>query len=889
MSKYPFKSVRNLTAVVAALASIGLMSTETVQAEEATDINEAGTLLEQAESQVVSPETIQADQEKESTVTIAHTNDVHGRMQEDGKTIGTAKASVFFDKIDADIVVDAGDAFQGLPLSNHDSGETMNKAMTEAGYQAIAVGNHEFDFGQDIALKYGSKAVKDADPNQMPALSSNAVNTETGELLFQPSKTIKTENGYHVAIIGASTPETKTKTHPKNVANVEFTDPIPAVMAEIDRLIEDQEIKEDAFIVLSHLGVDPATPEKWRGSTLAKQLDAETKYDQYQIIVIDGHSHTVAPAQSFGNVLYQQTGTALNNIGVITFDPSQPGQAHGRLYDKAAVDAIVGNEVDEEVAKIIEQAAATYKEETSRVIIESNPVWLNGVREYVRSQESNLGNLITDAMVSYGRDGGFNNPTSFAMINGGGIREPIAKDEAITEGDVIAVLPFGNIISQITVTGEQIYDMFEHAYRAPIAEEAYTSSNGQHTVPAIDEESGLPNLTANGGFLQISSDVKVYFNPTAEEGKRVHAVYLQNPETKEFELVAKDDSKEYYMATNDFLAQGGDGYDMLSGAREEGPSLDQVVMDMMEKGGKDYLLQYENPLPTERIFAMTAEDYNKLVDKEDQDDSAENAGKDDSAKDTDKDDDDLFSVKLPQVITDALNKDQIASAYVEDLGAAFVFGEDIEKVKSLDITKYDGTEVEDKIEKLLFKDGDIDLYQIKLTDKDGKEVTTKNGTVVRLFVTPGKKVKDIVHLGNRLEISESLDFEADDKTVEFYTPNLSYFAVVYEYGKEAVGVADAQSYIKELKDLGFDLDEKAVLGRIQEAQAGQNAQIEKVANKNETAAVKEEKAEQADASESASEESLPQTGATALSALAASAILSGLGCALVGSARKEDN
>lgn len=286
---------------------------------------------------------------------------------------------------------------------------------------------------------------------------------------------------------------------------------------------------------------------------------------------------------------------------------------------------------------------------------------------------------------------------------------------------------------------------------------------------------------------------------------------------------------------------------------------------------------------------MTAEDYNKLVDKEDQDDSAENAGKDDSAKDTDKDDDDLFSVKLPQVITDALNKDQIASAYVEDLGAAFVFGEDIEKVKSLDITKYDGTEVEDKIEKLLFKDGDIDLYQIKLTDKDGKEVTTKNGTVVRLFVTPGKKVKDIVHLGNRLEISESLDFEADDKTVEFYTPNLSYFAVVYEYGKEAVGVADAQSYIKELKDLGFDLDEKAVLGRIQEAQAGQNAQIEKVANKNETAAVKEEKAEQADASESASEESLPQTGATALSALAASAILSGLGCALVGSARKEDN
>ncbi|MDK6687839.1 5'-nucleotidase C-terminal domain-containing protein, partial [Aerococcus sp. UMB8623] len=72
---------------------------------------------------------------------------------------------------------------------------------------------------------------------------------------------------------------------------------------------------------------------------------------------------------------------------------------------------------------LIDQARFNYDNETSRQLVDNNPVFLNGRRNYVRSHETNLGNLITDAMVAYGREGGFNNPTDFAMINGGGIRE----------------------------------------------------------------------------------------------------------------------------------------------------------------------------------------------------------------------------------------------------------------------------------------------------------------------------------------------------------------------------------------------------------------------------------------------------------------------------------
>lgn len=322
--------------------------------------------------------------------------------------------------------------------------------------------------------------------------------------------------------------------------------------------------------------------------------------------------------------MLQQTGTALNNIGLVTLNFVDPSLTEGQLVDAQTALETIGYEFDEEgnqvtagrtnetVQAIVDEASAAFEEETGRVIVEENPIWFNGVREYVRSHETNSGTYVTDAMVGYGRNGGFNNPTDFAMINGGGIRDQIVQGKPITEGDVIAVLPFGNIISQIQVTGETIYDMFELAYSATTVTESYSSSDGQYTVEAIDEDSNLPSLAALGGFLQVSSDIKIYFDPTLEAGQRVLGVYILNRETGEFGLVADDASDSYFMATNDFLAQGGDGYTMLSGEREEGPSLDRVVMDAMETGVVN-LADYADELSQNQIIPTLTADYEALL------------------------------------------------------------------------------------------------------------------------------------------------------------------------------------------------------------------------------------------------------------------------------------
>ncbi|KAF3300034.1 hypothetical protein FPV21_05755 [Carnobacterium sp. PL12RED10] len=549
-------------------------------------------------------------------ITIAHTNDIHGRAEQANGVIGIANAAQYFEEVDADVIVDAGDAFQGLPLSNHDEGAAMAEAMNEAGYDAMAVGNHEFDFGQDVATGYQDKT-------GFPVLSVNTVYADSQELVFESSTNVSTQ-GYNLGVVGVTTPETATKTHPNNVENIEFLSPIDTTVNEINRLIEDQITIEDAFIVLSHLGIDATTNEEWRATALAAALDDIATFDAYQIIILDGHSHTAFANERYGNVLLQQTGTALNNIGLVTLNLVDPSLTEGQLVDAQTALETIGYEFDEEgnqvtagrtnetVQAIVDEASAAFEEETGRVIVEENPIWFNGVREYVRSHETNSGTYITDAMVEYGRNGGFNNPTDFAMINGGGIREQIVQGEPITEGDVIAVLPFGNIISQIQVTGETIYDMFELAYSATTVTEPYSSSDGQYTVEAIDEDSNLPSLAALGGFLQVSSDIKIYFDPTLEAGQRVLGVYILNRETGEFELVADDASGSYFMATNDFLAQGGDGYTMLSGEREEGPSLDRVVMDAMETGVVN-LADYADELPQNQIIPMLTADYEALL------------------------------------------------------------------------------------------------------------------------------------------------------------------------------------------------------------------------------------------------------------------------------------
>ena len=518
---------------------------------------------------------------------IIHTNDVHGRIVEEKGVIGDAKLAAVIEEErknnPSTLVVDAGDAFQGLPISNSSKGEERAKLLNEMGYDAMAVGNHEFDFGLDEAKKY--KEILN-----FPLLSSNTY--VNGARLFEASTIVdKDKNvvGDEFVVIGVTTPETATKTHPKNVQGVTFKDPI----SEVNSVIDEVEARAAAegksyknYVVLAHLGVDTTTPVEWRGSTLAEALSNNPKLKGKRVTVIDGHSHTVQSTTYGDNVTYNQTGSYLNNIGKITYKANQL-LGNPQQISAASTKDVVPNA---KIAAMVKKIKEAYDAENAKVVRDNSPVELNGQRENVRVRETNLGNVVADALYEYGQTG-FSHKTDLAVTNGGGLRETIAKDKPITKGDVIAVLPFGNTISQIKVTGQNIADMFAKSLGSILQEK-----DGQ---PVLDEN-GQPLLEPSGGFLQVSG-AKVYYDTTLPAEKRILHIEIKNPETGKYENL--DPAKEYYLTTNDFLAAGGDGYTMLGGAREEGPSMDVAFADYLAKAD---LSAYSVINPNSRTISISS-------------------------------------------------------------------------------------------------------------------------------------------------------------------------------------------------------------------------------------------------------------------------------------------
>ena len=546
------------------------------------------------------PEAVSTTSEKEEQDTvILHTNDVHGRIVEEKGVIGDAKLATVIEqerakKDQTTLVVDAGDAFQGLPISNSSKGEARAKILNEMDYDAMAVGNHEFDFGLDEAKKY-KEILK------FPLLSSNTY--VDGARLFEAATIVdkdKNREGDEFVVIGVTTPETATKTHPKNVKGITFTEPI----AEVNKVIEEIQAKALAegkdykhYVVLAHLGVDTTTPVEWRGSTLAEALSKNPLLKGKRVTVIDGHSHTVESTTYGDNVTYNQTGSYLHNVGRITY---KSRQLLGNPSQIPAADA-KKLEANPKIAAMVKEIKEKYDAENAVEVVSKSPVELNGDRENVRVRETNLGNVVADALYQYGQTG-FSHPTDIAVTNGGGLRETIAKDKPITKGNVIAVLPFGNTISQIQVTGQQVLDMFEKSLGSILQVDKDEKN--------VLDENGQPLLEPSGGFLQVSG-VKVYYDTNLPSGKRILAVQVKNRTTGLYDTL--DLAKIYYLTTNDFLAAGGDGYTMLGGAREEGPSMDAAFEDYLKTAD---LKAYAKINPNSRTISVDSKTFKLEEEKQ---------------------------------------------------------------------------------------------------------------------------------------------------------------------------------------------------------------------------------------------------------------------------------
>jgi 2',3'-cyclic-nucleotide 2'-phosphodiesterase (5'-nucleotidase family) len=465
-----------------------------------------------------------ADLAGAARLSIVHSNDTHARVKE-GDGLGFAKISTIIreaKKINPNtLVLDAGDTFHGQTIATLNKGESIAQIMNEIGYDAMVPGNHDFNYGYERLAELNGLT-------NFPILAAN-VKKEDGSTLFD-AYFIKEIAGLKVGIFGLATPETTYKTHPDNVKGLTFTDPVEAAKETVEAL-KDQ---TDLIILLSHLGMDPSSVD-----TSIKVAEEVEGID----LIIDGHSHTVLEqGKKVGDTLIVSTGEYGKNLGAVDlyYKDGKIVKIEAGLITKDLVAELLEDEAVVSVIKTIEDGQA----EVLNQVIGKTATALEGAREKVRTGETNLGNLITDAMV-------YVTGADCALTNGGGIRASIDAGD-ITKGEIITVLPFGNYIVTKKVTGADIKAALEHGTKAyPESLGGFPHVSGIKYVIDIGRQAGdrVVNITVNGQPLDLN--------------------------------------KEYVLATNDFMAAGGDEYTMFAdnAILNEYSGLDEAVITYIQAKG----------------------------------------------------------------------------------------------------------------------------------------------------------------------------------------------------------------------------------------------------------------------------------------------------------------
>ncbi|TJX14387.1 LysM peptidoglycan-binding domain-containing protein [Tissierella creatinini] len=439
-------------------------------------------------------------------LTIVHVNDVHGTLKynEGSGQIGFGRLQTKLNELKAAnpnlLLINAGDTFHGEVDVNLSNGQIMLDMMNLLGFDAMVPGNHDFNYGYGRLLELKEAA-------NFPVLGANIVKEADGKSDFDGFVVKEMENGLKVGIFGITTEETKFKSHPDNTAGIEFADGVESAKKMVKEL-EDEKV--DIVIALVHLGNEGTT------LTTSKQIAEEVEGID---LIIDGHSHEELN-ETVNGALLVQAGSYLKNIGVVNVEIVD-GEIATIEENLVNFDVAKGLVADEATEAAISAALAGNAEKKSEVVGKTN-VLLNGERANVRTGETNLGNLITDAMrKSTGAD--------IAFTNGGGIRASINEGD-ITYEEIITSFPFTNTLAVIEVTGAELKAALEH---------------------------GVDLYPEQAGHFPHVSGMKYKFDAGKPIGSRIVEVFVGGE--------ALDEAKTYKMVTNDFLAAGGDGYTMFDG------------------------------------------------------------------------------------------------------------------------------------------------------------------------------------------------------------------------------------------------------------------------------------------------------------------------------------
>ncbi|SHH32154.1 bifunctional UDP-sugar hydrolase/5'-nucleotidase [Thermosipho atlanticus] len=468
-------------------------------------------------------------------VTIFHINDTHGHAWtfSEYKNPNIGGFAVIASIIDKERAVNpnvlflhAGDLNTGVPESDLLNALPDIFVLNRMKLTAMAVGNHEFDKDRSV-LEYQMSIAK------FPFLSANIY--KNGKPFFTPY-IIKNVGGVKVAIFGLTTEETAIL-EPLYSSDLEFRNAIEVAKELVPKL----RAEADVVVALTHLGMgmehegDYTTSEQ-----LAQAVDGID-------VIIDGHSHTkLAKAKVINNTIIVQAWEWGKILGKLELDVE-----NGKIANWNWTPIPVKLEGNEEAlyVKVPLDIFAKMGSEKLDTVIGETKILLDGERAHVRSGDTNLGHLITDAML-------WKTGAEIALQNGGGIRASIKPDK-ITIRDILTVLPFGNTVYVLKLKGSELLKVLEYAA----------------TIPE-----------GKGAFLHVAG-----LTWKSEGGKVTEVLVNGKP---------LDPNKIYLVATNNYMAGGGDGYSLLkenkSSGYDTGFVLADVVVEYIQKGLNGKIETYDD-------------------------------------------------------------------------------------------------------------------------------------------------------------------------------------------------------------------------------------------------------------------------------------------------------
>lgn len=379
-------------------------------------------------------------------VRVYHTNDVHGwimaRPAKDrpDRLIGGAPA--FKALIDKDagpkLVLDAGDWWQGTPEGTLTKGEAVADVFNAVGYDAVEIGNHEFDMGQDALRSLIGKM-------RMPVLAANVYGADGKRVPWTTPRVMKTVAGVKFGVFGLLTTKMDKLAFPKNIAGLTFRREVDEARDQVAALKKEG---ADVIIAVDHVGYEEAGKPPYEGDqTIAREVPGID-------LIVGGHSHTNlfrAWRDPKNGTLVVQAGSYLARAGrtTLTIDPKTRRVVSDRDELLELVPALVGE--DPAVKAVVEKREAEVGEAFKLVVATASADLNRGGPD----EESGLGSWMADCYKDWaGVDAAFQ--------NGGGMRADIPAGP-VTLRHVFSVMPFDNSIVKLRMTGAQLRSALDHA------------------------------------------------------------------------------------------------------------------------------------------------------------------------------------------------------------------------------------------------------------------------------------------------------------------------------------------------------------------------------------------------------------------------------------------